>query len=168
MDSIGKSFLDILESYRPESKTVSIELPCRSVLVFKTLGGYTETQQMYEEGARWYLGLKEMNESALQAIGMAGLVPRSVEDAGVAYTVSALSVDPKITPSEACVMVLECGDLARYLMKRIEAASRTMSAVRLAGLVEDAKKNLAATKDAGDGSCSGCAEGTSQADCQSS
>jgi hypothetical protein len=107
---------------------------------------------MYEDGARWYASLLEMDGARLEAVGLAGLVPATVEDAAVAYLVSALAVDPPVTPREACVMVAECGDLARFLMSRIEQASKTVDAVRLARLVEDAKKNSPGTRESGDGS----------------
>lgn len=160
--SAAKSFADILESYRPSSETVSVELPCGSVMVFKTLGRLADTQQMYEAGAKWYLALTEMEEDGLAAIGMAGLVPKSIDEAAVAYLVASLAVDPPVSHREACQMVAYCGELARFLMARIEADSRTMGAVRLARMTDEAKKNSAATGASGSGSSSGSAGVTSQ------
>jgi hypothetical protein len=140
----------LIEEYSPPSDTFDVELPGGEALKFRPLGRKSAVDAMIKEGAEWYHRLRSMDEASLEAVGMAGLVPETADEAWDAWLIHRCAVDPEISPRDAC-RLLKCGPLVQYIVSAVNAKSKTMEALALARLVDEAKKKPKETAPRPDG-----------------
>lgn len=132
---------DFVESYAPGELTFSLPLPGGEVLTFRILQSYGELQEFKHAAAAWYQKLPKAVEPAHPFYGH---VPESPSDAMAAFTISELSVEPRLEHLDA-LKILKAPWLVETILSAIDTHNKSISKLWEARAVEMAKKNLSGT-----------------------
>lgn len=131
---------DILSQYTPEPE-FTVTLARGEKLKFRSHKSHEELRDHQKAAANWFAGIPN---PLPEGHPWEGLAPTNAEDAYNVFTISELSIAPKITQIHAMRM-LKAPGLVEYLSDRIEAGLRTMRSQLLVAAVEASKKNLGVT-----------------------
>lgn len=131
-----RSLEDIIADYTPE-ETFPVELPEGDKFTFKALGTHEAVRNHQKAVAAWY---QEIPNPMPADHPWYGIAPTSVEDAYNVFTISELSVSPKITQYQAMKMLRAPG-LVEYFSDQIESGLKTVRSRMLMKSIEKSKKN---------------------------
>ncbi len=137
-----------VESYAPSESTFELPLPGGEVLTFRILQSYADLQTFKQAASNWYSKLPK-------AVGKEhpfyGRLPQNASDAMAAFTISELSVEPKLEHLDA-LKILAAPWLVETILSAIDTHNKALSKLWEAKAVDAAKKNFSETTGNGSGS----------------
>ena len=139
---------EFVESYAPSEMTFALPLPGGEVLTFRILQSYGELQEFKQTASAWYQKLPKAVELGHPFYGH---MPESPSDAMAAFTISELSVEPRLEHLDA-LKILIAPWLVETILSAIDTHNKTISKLWEAKAVEAAKKNSSVTTGQDSGS----------------
>lgn len=127
--------------YAPSESTFDLTLPGGEVLKFRIIQSYADLQQFKQDASVWYQSLPKTVEPGHP---MYGLIPKSPAEAMAAFTISELSVEPKLEHLDA-FKILKAPWLVETLLSTIDLHNKSIAKLWESKAVESAKKNSALT-----------------------
>lgn len=140
----------LLERYAPPEDVYEIELPHGERFTFRAIKSYSELRSFERDAINWFQSLPRKGSSGCDIHPFKDHLPKDADAAVAAYSISRLSVSPKIEQLDALKM-LAAPWLVRFFMKSIDIGNRTIGSIYEGKLLEDAKNESGET-DGGDGS----------------
>lgn len=129
------SFIDdLIANYSPLVDTFAVELPKGERITFRTISDYDDLKA-FQVGADEFLATLE-KPSVKQM--WAAFLPKGRNGALAAYTLSTLSVEPKLSPEDACKM-LRCAWVVALIVERFEESRMAFLARTVEGIEEEKK-----------------------------
>ncbi len=143
-DELGRTIdLDALvQKFAVDVETFDVELPSWGTLTFRPIGRVAEQKAIYAAAAAMYSGLPKPGTPAEDIHPWKGSLPANMDEFFSAFLISEMSVEPTKIPHLTALKLLKAPHLIEYLQAAIEENSKTLSSLRFAERVQEAKKNL--------------------------
>jgi len=136
---LGLDVEKLIADYRPASTTFNVTLIGGEVLKFRMIEDYDELEAFKQDAAEF---IKIVTGPQCKGLGIDK--PVSVARASVAFTISTLSVEPKISQGDALKISANAW-LSNQIMSEIEANKINRERIRMAQEVEEQKKGFEMT-----------------------
>lgn len=140
-ETTPQSVLDIesmLARYAPQDEIYEISLPHGERFKFRALVSYSDLKRFERDAVAWFKTLPSPNSEEGKAHRWSEFLPADATSGITAYTISALSVEPKIEQLDALKM-LKAPWLVNYFMKQIDYANRSIGSIIESKILEDSK-----------------------------
>lgn len=145
-DGLGREvdLEQLLTTYVVEEETFEVEIPGGGTITFKPIRRQSEKKALYAAAAVIYATLPAPGSAQSKGHPWAEFLPETQDEWFTAFKVSELSIAPKIGHLHA-LKLLRAPELMEYLELAIDEHSKTLSSIRFAERVTEAKKNLTET-----------------------
>ena len=138
----------LLRTYSPPEEHFTVTLPDGEGIKFRALRRYSELKNFEELAARWFLSLPKPGSAEAASHPWAEHLPKNTAEAVAAYTISELSVEPRLEHLHA-LKLLAAPWLIEAILQQIEEHCRTMKFITEVKLLEAAKKESETTDGGG-------------------
>jgi len=127
--------------YAPAEATFELPLPGGEVLTFRIIQSYAGLQQFKQEATNWYRALPKTVDPSHP---LYGYLPDTPSEAMAAFTISELSVEPKLEHLDA-LKILRAPWLVETILSAIDLNNKSIAKLWESKAVEASKKNSSET-----------------------